>query len=164
MYILKFQKFPAFSCVGTFCLRNRKVSAGARPMRARRRGASAREKFPSAWGFYPIRSLIKLWTRALKQLNKSYMAYSEPADHQKNRRELLKIIKRAIARDIVWEIKFWLEGLNQIKISELMEWNMRKILVIISSFYDHHRRRYSVITFSYPVPLKPIFTIPDKLF
>ena len=34
------------------------------------------------------------------------MAYSEPADHQKNRRELLKIIKRAIARDIVWEIKF----------------------------------------------------------
>ena len=54
----------------------------------------------------------------------------------------LKISKSHIFRDIVWEIKFWLESPNQIKISDLMEWSMRKILVIISSFYDHHRRRY----------------------
>ena len=58
-----------------------------------------------------------------------------------------------IFRDIVWEIKFWLEGPNQIKSSDLMEWNMRKILVIISSFYDHHRRRYRVITFFIPSPV-----------
>ena len=38
---------------------------------------------------------------------------------------------------------------------------MRKILVIISIFYDHHKRRYSAITFFIP---SAVFTIPEKLF
>ena len=65
--------------------------------------------------------------------------------------------KWVICRDIVWEINFWLESPNQIKISELIEWDTRKILVLISTFYDHQKRRYSVITFFMPGHVKNVF-------
>ena len=45
-----------------------------------------------------------------------------------------------------------------------MKLNMRKILVIFSSFYDHHKRRFSIIMFFMPSPVKTIFTIPGECF
>ena len=49
--IKKVPKFPPFSCVGSFCLGPRKVSAGAGPMRARRR-VLAPEKSSQAPGAF----------------------------------------------------------------------------------------------------------------
>ena len=41
---------------------------------------------------------------------------------------------------------------------------MRKILVLISTFYDHHKRRYSVFTFFIPSAVKPVFYDPCETF
>ena len=62
-----------------------------------------------------------------------------------------------MTRDIVWEINFWLKSPNKIKIAELIEWNMRKILVLIPFFYDRHKRRYGVITFFKAGHVKNVF-------
>ena len=62
-----------------------------------------------------------------------------------------------IPRDISLKMNFWLGSRKKMKISELMEWDMSKILVIISSFYDHHKRRYSVITFFVPSAVNTVF-------
>ena len=69
-----------------------------------------------------------------------------------------------ISRDISWEMNFWLESRKQIKISELIKWDMRKILVLISTFYDHHKRRYGVFTFFIPSAVKPVFYDPSETF
>ena len=54
-----------------------------------------------------------------------------------------------MTKNICWEIDFWLEGPKYITIPELTEWDMS---------------RYIFITFSYPVLLKSVFTIPDEIF